>query len=578
MHKSIDDGNNTFQWALEFINELAANGLEHIVISPGSRSTPLTLAAAVHPRIKKHVVLDERSAGFLALGIGKATGRPAALICTSGTAAANYYPAVIEAKMSGIPLIVLTADRPPHLRSIGASQAIDQIKMYGDYPLLFFEVGEPQLGSSDVDRLRLLATQAYNMSRDEYGPVHLNFAFRKPLEPTADYLESTIESLKEKIKSGIQPKTLSGSLDHLKTAFPEEITRVISESKHPVIIAGPSAPTQYYRLAVQLSETFSIPLLAESSSQLISHIKPDNLVVGFDSFLRSREICNDLEPDLILRFGDQPVSKGLELYLNHHKEVYHISFTTNAEWQDATLSVNYRINEHPVNFTLENLTIEVSEDWLKKWQDIRDNFFVYRDKILSNTDILTDGIVYHTIGKTLTGPKNIFLSNSFPARDLDLFASPLEEKHSYFVNRGASGIDGLISSAIGATVASNKNGVLFVGDLAFLHDSNALLSGKLLPPDRSLIIVILNNKGGNIFRMLPVYQHKEYFSTYFETPQNVSVKDLAQAHHIGYRRVQYPSNLASSFKELSRQTGVQLLECITDPDQSMNQRHDFWID
>jgi len=576
MRKKLQDGELTFQWALDFITELANHGLKHIVISPGSRSTPLTLAAAAESRIEKHVVLDERSAGFLALGIAKATGNPAALICTSGTAAANYFPAVIEAKMSGTPLLILTADRPPQLRAIGASQAIDQIKLYGDYPLMFFEVGEPQANQEDFDRLHLLAAQAYFTSKNENGPVHLNFAFRKPLEPSAEYLQSAIDS-RNSDKESVKPPALAVHKErHNSFQFTDIIVNIISNAARPVIIAGPSATTQSYRCVVELSEYLSAPVIAESPSQLIPLIEKDHLVFGQDAFLRNREIREELKPDLIIRFGDQPIGKGLELYLKHHKDVYHILFSTNTDWQDATLSVNYRIPVNPEKIHLEAISLNPSPDWLSKWQQYRNRFAGFRNHLFKDGAKLTDGLIFHTIGQALSDSSNIFLSNSFPVRDLDLFAAPLRGNHAYFVNRGASGIDGIISNAIGATIASQKPGVLFIGDLAFSHDSNALLSNKFLYGKQTLVIVVINNHGGNIFRMLPVYQHKKYFETYFETYQEVSIPDLARAYHIGYRRVQFLSNLAASFKDLSSQSGIQILECITDADQSMAQREALW--
>jgi 2-succinyl-5-enolpyruvyl-6-hydroxy-3-cyclohexene-1-carboxylate synthase len=178
-----------FFWATTFLRELHACGVSQLVISPGSRSTPLTIAAYAHPGLKTHVVLDERSAAFMALGMGKSQGKPAGLVCTSGTAAANYYPAIIEARHSGVPLLVLTADRPPHLRNIGASQAIDQVKLFGDYPVFFHEAGEPVLEQQDVNRLKSVAAQSVSASLNRKGPVHINFPFRKPLEPDPGFVE-----------------------------------------------------------------------------------------------------------------------------------------------------------------------------------------------------------------------------------------------------------------------------------------------------------------------------------------------------------------------------------------------------
>lgn len=234
-----EDGNFTFLWALEFVKELANNGLEHVVLSPGSRSTPLTMAFSLHPDIQKHVVLDERSAGFIALGIGKSTGKPAALVCTSGTAAANYYPAVIESRMSGTPLLILTADRPPQLRAIGASQAIDQIKLFGDYPVFFFEGGEPVRKQVDINRLKLLACQTFQDSIIWKGPAHVNFAFRKPLEPTPEFYKEQRDELNKSGKS--LPKATILRASDSRESLPEEVIDIIQQAVNPVVIAGPAS-------------------------------------------------------------------------------------------------------------------------------------------------------------------------------------------------------------------------------------------------------------------------------------------------------------------------------------------------
>jgi 2-succinyl-5-enolpyruvyl-6-hydroxy-3-cyclohexene-1-carboxylate synthase len=265
-------GNTAFRWTDTFLRTLQSYGVEHIVISPGSRSTPLTLAAASNSQLKKHVILDERSAAFTALGIGKATNVPAVLICTSGTALANYYPAVIEARESGIPLILATADRPPNLRATGANQAIDQQKIFGDYPVFYHDVGEPKTEKNDFDRLQLLAQQAFTLSREKRGPVHLNFPFRKPLQPEPKFLKSYSPP---SISSDQHSKIQSG------LALSNNLQQNISHANRPLIIVGPLAPQDDCSSIAQLAKKLWCPILTESK---IDH---PNTITGFAGYLRN---------------------------------------------------------------------------------------------------------------------------------------------------------------------------------------------------------------------------------------------------------------------------------------------------
>ena len=333
-------GNFTFDWCLAFVETLAANGVKHAVISPGSRSTPLTLAFAAYPKIKKTIVIDERSAAFTALGMGKITGTPAAIVCTSGTAAANYYPAVVEASMAGVPLLVLTTDRPPYLRSTGASQAIDQLKMFGDYPRFFFEAGEPVNTTKDLKRLRLLALQSYKKATDLNGPVHVNFAFRKPLEPDPEYYQTRVEELSRSLPGS--PKQVISSLEKAMTTFPDWLTKLINKSERPVIITGEVSPTSQGSGPVQLATKLKAPLLAESFSQSARFRSLDQhpFAYGFDAFLKNPETRKKLQPDLILRFGESIISNGMNQWLKHCDSARQIVITSSGELWDPTLSAS----------------------------------------------------------------------------------------------------------------------------------------------------------------------------------------------------------------------------------------------
>ncbi len=572
MLDQLDDGNFTFFWALEFVKELANNGLEHVVLSPGSRSTPLTMAFSLHPEIKKHVVLDERTAGYIVLGIGKSSGKPAALVCTSGTAAANYYPAVIEARMSGTPLLILTADRPPYLRAIGASQAIDQIKLFGDYPIMFFDAGEPVKRKTDLNRLKLLACQVFQDSIAMTGPVHVNFPFRKPLEPTPEFYKEQLEELKNSEKS--LPKTTVIKLKDTRGSLPSDIIDVLKKAVNPVIIAGPASAVFLNDTIHDFCNTLKAPVLAESTSQIANSAFA---ISGFDAFLRDQANRTELTPDLIIRFGHQPVSKAIELYLKQHEAVPTIAFTEDTKWHDATNSVNYFVRRYS-NITLPaEFTSSAAEDWVSLWRNKESKIQEAINTVLSNSYALTDGKVVRSLTPLTPKDWNIFLSNSFPVRDFDLFGIKSKNRRDIFVNRGASGIEGITSTSIGVALGNHKNTVLFIGDLAFLHDSNALLSSSLMK-EQAMIIVILNNRGGNIFRMLPVHEHSGIYQTFFETPQQVSIEQLAKAHPVSYEKVDTSSavSLPKIFQKRITQNGIHIIECMTDPEISMNERKEIW--
>lgn len=556
--------NIPFYWATVFFRKLIEGGVRQVIISPGSRSTPLTMAAAANPHLKKQVILDERSAAFTALGIGKATGTPAVLICTSGTAAANYFPAVIEARQSGVPIILATADRPPHLRATGANQAIDQLKLFGDYPVFFHEAGEPRLADEDLNRLAMLARQAIGTAQQKRGPVHLNFPFRKPLEPTSSFVKKT-----ETINKQDCPALVDQGRTKERFYIPESVQKAIANAHRPLLIVGPTAPKDDSQSIAQLAEKSGAPVLSEStvtSAQTIS---------GFAGFLRNLKTIETMEPDLILRFGLQPTSKSLEKALETWQPDHHFHFASTHDWQDATCSGSTHLPWLGKPFSTKSITSSTDEAWFQAWKEQEKKFKTYRDRAFSQAETLTDGHIYHHLLPQCSDDHFIAVSNSFPARDVQLFGQN-SVQHPLFLNRGASGIDGITSTAMGISLARQQPGVLFTGDLAFLHDTNALLNQKIL--DQNLTVVVINNSGGSIFRMLPIEQHKEYFQHYFETPQSADIQHLVNTYDIAFQRITTLQELNNfNLKEWQEQNpGLSVVECQTDPDASMQLRQQLW--
>jgi 2-succinyl-5-enolpyruvyl-6-hydroxy-3-cyclohexene-1-carboxylate synthase len=309
------------RWASTLIRSLYKSGVRHAVISPGSRSAPLTIAAAIHNGFQKHVVVDERSAAFIALGIGKSTGMPAVLICTSGTAAANYLPAIVEAKESGVPMIVLTADRPPNLRGIGSSQTVDQIKLYGDQAVFFHEAGEPGFEPADLRRLEYLGKQAVETALETGGAAHINLPFRKPLEPE----DGEVEEEMKRNRADADPfhPAVSGRTITLSDA----LHSLISSAKRPLIIAGPSDPARSLQHVFdEAISTLNAPAIAEPGSGL--RVDDHLTILRYEQFLRNESVLQELTPDLILRFGDQPFTKSLLKALEKWADIPLIHFST----------------------------------------------------------------------------------------------------------------------------------------------------------------------------------------------------------------------------------------------------------
>ncbi|MGF1670922.1 MAG: 2-succinyl-5-enolpyruvyl-6-hydroxy-3-cyclohexene-1-carboxylic-acid synthase [Balneolaceae bacterium] len=546
------------------VRSLYRHGVRHAVISPGSRSTPIAIAFAIHKGIRKQIVIDERSAGFIALGIGKQTGNPAVLVCTSGTAAANYMPAVVEARQSGVPMIIISADRPPHLRATGSSQTIDQIKLYGDHTVFFHEIGEPKNEQKDLDRLKLLGKQAVHEAVTKGGAVHLNAPFRKPLDPSEQEFAAEVKINEQQ---DLNPITFQTGTIHWQPG--PDLANLINDSAKPLIIAGPANPHhQLSALLIKLASKKNIPVLAEPGSGLE---EIPFSIHNYEQFLRSKPIRTLIKPDVIFRFGDQPYTQSILDILSQWKDCPVVSFLSRDSWQDHSMSIHHRVILNKSNsFTLDNISETHSQNWLKSWKDAGEKAQPKLDNILADAPALSDGHVYHHLSSQLQEGWNVMISNSFCVRDMAMFGNAPAKT---FVNRGAAGIDGILSTAAGIHFASDMPTCCIAGDIAFLHDSNALLSLKNL--EKPFVIIVVNNSGGTIFRMLPVHNLKSYYSDYFETPQQVSIQRLAEAHSIQYLIIK-SIKVLEAVKLQDFKKGASLIEVKTDPDQSMKIRHDLW--
>ncbi len=623
----------SLKWCFHLVDALRRNGLREAFISPGSRSTPLTLALIRHPEIRCHSVLDERAAAFMALGAGKERMRaastytpapgpgpgpastsvsapspstapasppaPALFVCTSGTAAANALPAVVEARMSGTPLIVLSADRPPSLRATGSSQTIDQIKLFGEYPVFFFDTGEPSENGDDLLRLDRLGWQAVFYSVSRKGPVHLNLPFRKPLEPNADQIRQCVETIGKRQHEEIK------TVPEAPRPLPKEIITLLSRCRQPLVIRGSSHHDARSLLA--FCDEAGIPVLNEAGGQSDddAHIhkvtgsqntagkqgKTGNPDPGtgahVPSFrtnhhslvLQGDRTLNELSPDLILRIGGDPVHRSTLQALADWRSPQ-VVFGDHADTKDATLSATHYLSGGAGDYdfsdpVVRNIIPDRSRQWSrygKLWMDSVRDTIRRLDELLGNESRLTDAHVYAQLLPLIGARPDTLaaVSNSFPIRDyLQFGPQDVVQKLPLLANRGASGIDGVTATAIGAGLAGTRPVVLFTGDLAFLHDASAL--NNLMKRDLSLKIVILNNRGGTIFRMLPFENHDQNYIDFFETPQQVEPEDLARAHRIPFASSDTPDSLAPAWKSLEAHR-IGILECRTDTEASMRLR------
>lgn len=558
----IEIRDQVFLNTTSFLRQLVKEGLQHVVISPGSRSTPLTLAVSILSQLKKHVVLDERCAAFLALGIAKATNNPAALICTSGTAAANYLPAVIEASKSGVSMLLLTADRPARLHGTGANQTINQKNILGDFTVLFESMGEP-FEKYTKQHLKDTATHYFHNAVSQQGPVHINFPFDKPLEPSYNFLKAVIDENKSLPASAIE---VAIPEDYI---FDKKWLKITGSSHRPLFIVGQLTPAAKMEYIFALAERLSVPVLTEQG------ITNDRLAIqGFEGFLRSELNQNKLEPDTIFRFGSQPASKSLLKAVKNWSPKNHIYFQEGKYRSDIENSVTDFIEWNNRPFKCEKLD-KKDKEWLQQWKAAEKAFENAKNKAVVSTHNLTDGHIYHHLSPQIPEDWFIFIANSFPVRDQSLFARWKTQK--LFTNRGASGIDGITSTAMGVNIGLNQPGVLFTGDLSFLHDTNALLNKKAL--NHPLIVVVINNRGGSLFRMLPIADFKEQFTPYFETPQQADIATLACSYQIDSTVINSVDELKKiDLKQLAKHAAskIQIIECKTDPDASINLRKKLW--
>ena len=549
----IDFRNVNTLWASVLVETLYRCGLTMAVICPGSRSTPLTVAFARHLKVKTIPILDERSAGFFALGRAKKTGLPTVLVCTSGTAGANFYPAVIEAKESGIPLIVLTADRPPELRHCHAGQTIDQVKLYGNLPNWQCELALPEAKLMMLQYLRQNVFQAWQQSLKPFpGVVHLNIPLREPLAPISQHL---------------------AEIDQLPADFFDTVTSAIPlsfavsppwnswQERSGIIIAGLAQPRDsqaYCQAIADLSRQLSFPVLAEALSPLRNYAQLNPYLIStYDLILRT-SLGQKLIPEVIIQVGELPTSKHLRNWLKDigiKRWIIDERVDNFDSLHDKTVHLHSSIEQ--IGNQLKGVAIPQSS-YCQRWCELETSTRYSLDSTLASLDLMYEGKAAWLISSSLPPKTPIFLANSMSVRYAEYFWQPNNSQIIPYFSRGANGIDGTLSTALG--VAYQDAGVLLTGDLALLHDTNGfLLSQKF---QGHLTIIVINNNGGGIFEILPIADFAE-FEEYFATPQSVELAQLCAAYQVEHQLIDTWQELANLVGNLPKQ-GIRVLELICD--------------
>jgi 2-succinyl-5-enolpyruvyl-6-hydroxy-3-cyclohexene-1-carboxylate synthase len=580
----LDFRNLNSLWASILVETLHRCGLTCAVICPGSRSAPLATAFAQHPQIEAIPMLDERSASFFALGQAQRTHRPVALICTSGTAAAHFYAAVIEARENQVPLLILSADRPPELRDCNAGQAIDQQHLFGYYPNAYYEFALPQVELLPYLRQRLV--QAYQQTRYPVaGVVHLNLPLRDPLAPLP---QPEIQALAASFPTDFFDHIGTAAIPRNPSTSPHshgDLTALLHhwQTRRGVMVAGVDRaldPAGYCRTIAQLSKTLGYPVLAEGLSPLRNwaSLQP-YLVSTYDWILRSSREA--LVPEVVIRIGGMPTSKVLRAWLQQTQPATWVldasgrsrdplhGKTIHLPWDLSALSTALA---DVASSWQEGAALLPGSDYRQQWLSAEAQARQHINAILAQQSQLCEPKVAWLLSHTLPAHTPLVIANSMPVRDVEWFWQPNDAGIVPFCNRGANGIDGTLSTALGVAHGGAPT-VLLTGDLALLHDTN----GALIRPyfRGSLTIVLINNNGGGIFEMLPIAQFDPPFEAFFATPQPVTFADWCRTYGLEHQLVQSWQHLASCLHSLPQQ-GIRVLEVQTDRRRDAQWRQQQW--
>ncbi len=546
----------------QFVETIKKAGIEDVVLCPGSRSTPLAYGFAKTKGFNFYRQIDERSAGYFALGIAKAKKNPVVLLCTSGTAAANFFPAIVEAYYARIPLLVVTADRPHELREVGAPQAIDQIHMYGKHVKWSVDFPLPEAREESLAFVERHIHRAVSSSKAApMGPVHINVPFREPL-------------LLEMDKPSTTPQMHLADLGKLGPSeeFVKWYTHLISNTEKGLIIVGDSLATTdgFWEFV----KTIQWPVLADPLSNLRSNVPADCMhlcVDQYDAILKSEIFKEVAVPEVVIRFGAQPVSKPLVKFLEAHQPETFIAVDESPLFRDSI-----HIVTHHIQVDASSLWMPIEEkqpsEYLKHWSKANDIATAHIKSYISEE--LDEGALAGILFESLSENTDLVASSSMPIRDVDTFFNKTSKDIQVYANRGTNGIDGVVSTALGIQAATKRPGFLLIGDLAFLHDINGLVVTRFNETD--LTIVIMNNDGGGIFSYLPQSTETNYFEHLFGTPTGLEFSAIATMYDAQYDVVHTKEDFQTVLSK-DKTKNIRIIEVRTDRKINTETHRKLWV-
>ncbi len=564
-------------WARLIVEELVRCGVDFFCVAPGSRSTPLVAALAGNEEATKLVHFDERGTAFAALGHARATGRPAAWITTSGTAVANGLPAVVEAATDGVPMILMTADRPPELRQTGANQTIDQPDIFGDFVRWRFDLPAPSLEIDPAMVLTTIDQAAYRASRSPQGPVHLNLMFREPFLPDPEAEQEPLRAPASWLKKGGPYTRYAATKPAVDDVEIENLRDVLHPAKRGLVVAGRLASREQGEAVLRLAESFGWPLLPDVSSQVRLGADSESLVAHYDALLASETFAGAHAPEAVLHVGGRSLSKRLEQFLSRSRPDPYVVVRENPFRLDPHHRVTHSVEADVVGFCAAHSRVTdhhptpENNSWLASWREASDEAARRLDGLLSGATEPSEPLVARLVSRNIPADHGLVVASSMPIRDVDTYATTDGAPVPVAANRGASGIDGTVATAAGFARGLGRPVTLLIGDLALLHDLNSLAMLR----DLRVVVVVLNNDGGGIFSFLPVAGHEEFFEPYFGTPQGVDFEQAAKMFGLAYELPDTTNEFLEAYRLACARDGSTLIEVKTDREENVALHRDL---
>ena len=559
MHRDTPRANRL--WADLIVEELLRCGVSFFCVAPGSRSTPLIAALAANEKAHSLIHFDERGTAFAALGHARATGRPAAWITTSGTAVANGLPAVVEAATDGVPMVLLTADRPPELRQTGANQTIDQPDIFGDYVRWRFDLPAPDPGIDPAMVLTTVDQAAYRAGRAPQGPVHLNLMFREPFLSGPEDVD-VLSGPSSWIESGGPYTRYAATKPAVDEMEVHRLWETLRPVKRGLVVAGRLASRKQGEAVLRLADALGWPLLPDIGSQV--RLGAEGLVAHYDALLAGDSFAQAHAPGAVVHVGGRAISRRLEQFLARSRPDPYVVVRENPFRLDPAHRVTHSVEANVLDFCAA-LARTATEDppamdptWAESWREASEEVGRYLDGISSGEP--NEPLVARVLSRNIPPDHGLVVASSMPVRDLDTYAATGGAPVPVAANRGASGIDGTVATAAGFARGLGRPVTLLIGDLALLHDLNSLAMLREI----HVVVVILNNDGGGIFSFLPVARHEEFFEPYFGTPQGVSFEPAAKMFGLGYELPATTEEFVEAYGSACARGTSTLIEVKTD--------------